>query len=99
MTHRFHPAARDEWHEAAAYYMDVRDGLGDEFVEAIRGAVQTILEHPERWPPYTEHTRAYRLRRFPYRLVYSIEPNDEILIASVMHTSRDAAYIERRLAE
>ena len=27
MTHRFHPEALNEWHEAAAYYMDVREDL------------------------------------------------------------------------
>jgi toxin ParE1/3/4 len=98
MNHRFHPEALNEWHEAAAYYMDIRNDLGDEFVNAIREAIGIILDSPQRWPPFTEHTRAYRLHRFPDRLVYSIEHPETVLIASVMHTSRDSGFIEQRLA-
>jgi mRNA-degrading endonuclease RelE of RelBE toxin-antitoxin system len=97
MNHRFHPEALNEWHEAAAYYMGMGEDLGDEFVDAIREAVGIILDSPHRWPPFTEHTQAYRLHRFPYRLVYSIERPETVFIASVMHTSRDSGFIEQRL--
>jgi mRNA-degrading endonuclease RelE of RelBE toxin-antitoxin system len=97
VRHRFHPEALDEWHEAAAHYFQAREDLADEFVEAVRSAITTVLESPSRWPAFTEHTRAYRLHKFPFRLVYTIEPDNLVFIASVMHTSRDATYVEQRL--
>ncbi len=98
MIHRFHPEALDEWHAAAAYYESQREGLGVEFIEAVRGGIESILEGPNTWPVFTQSSRAYRLTRFPYRLVYEInESVDEVLIASVMHTKRDKGYVEKRL--
>src|SRR4051812_41962186 len=100
MTHRFHAEALEEWHAAAAYYEGVREGLGIEFIQAVRGAIETILQSPGTWPPFTKNSKAYRLDRFPYRLVYAILPeSDEILIATVMHTSRDSGYVAKRLRE
>lgn len=99
MIHRFHPEALDEWHAAGARYEDERKNLGVEFAQAIRAAVAAIMAAPRRWPPFSKATRVYRLKRFPYRLVYAIlEDVDEVLILTVMHTSRDADYIDRRLS-
>jgi mRNA-degrading endonuclease RelE of RelBE toxin-antitoxin system len=100
VIHRFHPEAIDEWHAAAAYYEEQREGLGIEFVAAVRDAIRVIMESPATWPPFTRDSKAYRLERFPYRIVYAIlEETDEILIATVMHTSRDSEYVTRRLGE
>ena len=98
MIHRFHPEALDEWHAASLRYEVEQRGLGVEFVEAIRAAVGVVMAAPMRWPSFTRNTRAYRLDRFPYRLVYAVlEVSDEVLIVSIMHTSRDGGYVERRL--
>jgi plasmid stabilization system protein ParE len=100
VTHRFHAEALEEWHAAAAYYEDSREGLGVEFIQAVRTAIGIILQDPRMWPAFTEHAHAYRLDRFPYRLVYIIlTESDEILIATVMHTSRDAGYVSKRLED
>lgn len=98
MIHRFHPEALEEWHAAGARYEAERQNLGVEFAGAVRTAIVAIMAAPDRWPRYTAKTRAYRLDRFPYRLVYAIlDEADEGLILTVMHTSRHAGYIDRRL--
>jgi plasmid stabilization system protein ParE len=100
VTHRFHAEALEEWHAAAAYYEGLREGLGIEFIQAVRTAIEVIVQSPGTWPVFTKQSRAYRLRRFPYRLVYALLPEtDEILIATVMHTSRDSDYIADRLGD
>jgi mRNA-degrading endonuclease RelE of RelBE toxin-antitoxin system len=76
------------------------EGLGIEFIQAVRNAIEIILQSPRRWPVFSARSRAYRLNEFPYRLVYSIlTENEEVLIASVMHTSRDAAYLSKWLGD
>jgi mRNA-degrading endonuclease RelE of RelBE toxin-antitoxin system len=100
VTHRFHAEALEEWHAAAAYYEGLREGLGIEFIQAVRAAIEKVQQSPGAWPAFTTHSRAYRLDRFPYRLVYAILPEtDEILIATVMHTSRDSRYVASRLGD
>ena len=69
-------------------------------VSAVRTAIEVIVQSPGTWPVFTKRSRAYRLRRFPYRLVYALLPEtDEILIATVMHTSRDSDYVADRLGD
>ena len=98
MTHRFHPEALEEWHAAGLRYEDQRENLGVEFAEAIRAAVVAVMVAPLTWPAFTAKTRAYWLHQFPYPLVYAILTDaDEVLILTVMHTSRDAGYVDRRL--
>ncbi len=98
MTHRFHPEALEEWHQAAAYYEDQREGLGAEFARAVRDGAWEIVNSPTRWPAFAESgLRAYRLTRFPYRLVYAVfDDVQEVLIASVMHTKRESSYLAER---
>ena len=95
MIVRFEDEARQEWHEAVLVYEEARQGLGVEFVTAVRDAVQLISDSPSRWPAYTTNTHAYRLSRFPYRIVYTIE-RTEIVIVTVMHTKRDDQFWRRR---
>ena len=96
MIVRFDDPARDEWHDAVLAYEDQREGLGVEFVAAVREAARIIGDAPLRWPKYTRGTRAYRLDRFPYRIVYAVE-HDEIAVITVMHTKRsDDYWLKRR---
>lgn len=96
MIVRFRADARNDWHDAVLHYEEQREGLGVEFVRAVREAFREIAAAPHRWPTYTEHTRAYRLAHFPYRIVYSIEP-DGLVVYAVMHTKRDDGYWKNRL--
>jgi hypothetical protein len=38
----------------------------------FEGAVESILEAPERWPELPSGRRRYVMRRFPFILVYRI---------------------------
>ena len=95
MIARFEEEARDDWHQAVLYYEDQKEGLGVEFVEAVRQAVQVIAAAPLSWPTYVKGTRAYRLTGFPYRIIYIVE-NDEVAVLAVMHTKRSDKYWTQR---
>jgi hypothetical protein len=46
----FHPDAKREMREATDFYDLERSGLGTEFLDAIEGAMQRVIEHPESSP-------------------------------------------------
>ena len=96
MTRRFHREAQEELDAIAAQYEVLRERLGDEFLDELQHGLAAVLEAPGRWPPYRHGTRAYRLDRFPYRIVYQLRA-DEVFVVTIMHTSRDPSYFFGRL--
>jgi len=72
MIPRIHPAASDEWTDAALRYDRQQPGLGDEFTTAVLDAFDTIAEQPDRWPLVDngEGARRYVMQRFPFLIVY-----------------------------
>lgn len=88
MKFRILPPAAKEVREAARYYEQAVPGLGFEFVDEVRAAIRRILIHPEAWAPLDPVFRRCRTARFPFGVIYTIEP-DFILIVSVMHLHRE----------
>jgi hypothetical protein len=65
--------------------------LGDAFLIEILPAADRIVRFPEAWHPLGEGVRRYRLSRFPYRLIYTID-NGDILVRAVAHLHRRPDY-------
>ena len=91
----FVPAAGQEVREAAAYYERQAEGLGTDFLLEIDHAVTRIAGHPHAGQLVDPTTRRRLLRRFPYCLLYRIDP-EEIVIVAVMHLKRKPGYWRRR---
>ena len=84
----FHPEAQQELIDAAVWYDDRREGLGDEFIDAVSALVAEIRSMPERFPVVHDDVRQGILRRFPF-VVYFRLVGERILVVSVFHASRD----------
>ena len=98
MTLDFHPAAEEEFEEAALWYGDRGFTLGDRFVEAIHAATEEILSDPSRYQSLDRDIRVYRLKRFPYRIYYTYLPLLQLVrIYAVMHEKRRPDYWRKRL--
>jgi plasmid stabilization system protein ParE len=72
---RWHREARRDAEEAATFYEDRSEGLGDEFLDELDAGLSVILDAPERWPtwrgtPPELEVRKYRIKRFPYAIAY-----------------------------
>jgi len=93
--YRFHPAAEAELKESSDWYEDRRDGLGLDFLAAVRRKIFDILENPQRWRAFNG-TRRVLVGRFPYALVYREITPDEIEIVAVAHFKRRPKYWSRR---
>ena len=96
MTTRFLEAARADLREAIRYYEAQRQGLGAEFRDEVRSALERIERFPEAWHPLSQNTRRCRLHRFPYGIIYQVRP-EEILVVAVAHLHRRPGYWDDRI--
>ncbi|MDD2236517.1 MAG: type II toxin-antitoxin system RelE/ParE family toxin [Kiritimatiellae bacterium] len=96
MTFFFHPEAEEEFCEAVAHYEDCENSLGIDFFREVHATIQNVIDYPAMWPVIDGEIRRCLVHRFPYGVLYSIEP-DGILILSVMHLHRNPDYWKHRL--
>jgi plasmid stabilization system protein ParE len=95
MRYVFHPEALNEYAEAVEYYAGQRVEVAQAFVGAIEEAVYRIRSSPTRYAVIDDDVRRCMARRFPYGILYTIEP-DYVLILSIMHCSREPGYWKTR---
>ncbi len=88
---RFLRPAEIELLDAAQYYELQAQGLGGEFLEKVESALHDIRLCPERWSIIKHDIRRRLIHRFPYALLYRVDP-DEIIIQATMHLHRRADY-------
>ena len=95
MKYAFHPDALTEYAEAVQYYAEQRVEIAQAFIDAIEDAVYRLRESPTRYSMIDEDVRRCMTRKFPYGILYTVEP-DYILILAVMHCSREPGYWKNR---
>ena len=89
-------AADSEFHEAIAYYNETRTGLGFEFADEVKEAVERIKNYPEAWTPLSERVRRSQVHRFPYSIIYEAR-TDLLIIVAIQHHSRKPVSWRTRL--
>jgi len=98
MKSRFHDAADAELTEAVGYYDGKASGLGDRFLEDVKAATRLIERYPEIAPVVDLGVRARVLSKFPYSLIYVVEP-EALFILAVAHLSKRPGYWADRMPE
>ena len=84
----FRAAAAADIEDAFLWYEGRREGLGNEFLDALRGAMDLVLVHPEAFPVLHRGTRREPVqRRFPYGLYFRVD-GDIVLLVACMHVKR-----------
>ena len=91
----FHPNIEIEVKSSYEWYQNQADGLGDDFLDELETAYQTIFELPDTWPKFKQHYRRFLLRKFPFSVIYR-QNNNSIFIVAVMHNSRKPGYWKNR---
>lgn len=92
----FHPQAQAEFFAAQDYYEQCVGGLGLEFRNEVRSAVDTIQAAPDRWSPHRNETRFYLVHRFPFAVIYLDLPK-QIWVVAIAHLRRRPGYWVSRL--
>jgi hypothetical protein len=83
--------AEEEMFDAAAYYESRVPGLGAAFLDKVESAVADIAASPERWPIIQPNIRRRLVHRFPYGLLYRVDP-EEIVVLAFSHLHRRPNY-------
>ncbi len=93
----YHPEARAEADEAAAYYYGDDRRISSRFLDILQKVVLEIQLAPRRWP-FEHGTVAQRrqVKGFPYMIFY-LDELDKIIILAVAHTSRRPGYWKKRI--
>ena len=92
----FHPEAEEEFISAARFYEDQTAGLGLDFIRTIQGTYERLLASPRSGTPLGRRLRRVLVPKFPYGLLYRVEP-ERIYIVAVMHLRRRPVYWRHRL--
>ena len=94
----FLPEAAEEMIEAALYYQSQAFGLGMDYLSEVDHAVHSIETSPHTWPIIHGDLRRRLIRRFPYGVLYRIEP-EEILIVAIAHLRKKPGYWKKRIGK
>lgn len=95
--YRFLFEAEEEMSEAAMFYEAASIGLAKDFLDDVQHSITTLRAQPEIGAPVARDLRRMLLHRFPFSLIYSVEP-DAILIVSVAHHRQRPGYWKSRIA-
>lgn len=88
--------AEQEMLEAVFYYQSKASGLGVDYLSEIERAVEAISESPYTWPILEGELRRRLVRRFPFGVIYRIDP-DEIVVIAVAHLCKKPGYWKKRI--
>jgi plasmid stabilization system protein ParE len=92
----FHPDAQAEFISAAQFYERQAEGLGLEFIATAQNAYERLPEFPASGAPFGRRIRRLLVPKFPYGLLYRVEP-ERIYVVAVMHLHRRPGYWRSRL--
>lgn len=93
---RFLPGAEHEMLETARFYESKKPGLGRDFLDEVERTITSAEKRPYLGARHSDNIRRRILRRFPFGVLYAVEP-DRIIIVAVMHLHRYPGYWRDRL--
>ena len=76
-----------EFEEAIQYFNHQRTGLGFEFCNEVKQAIERIKNYPHAWTPLSNRTRRCLTHRFPYSIIYEAR-TEQIIIVAIQHLRR-----------
>lgn len=92
----FTELALTELSETCQFYELEFSGLGNRFKQEVKRAINRIIQFPLAWQKERGDIRKCLLHKFPYKILYSIEP-DHLLIIAIAHLHRKPDYWVARL--
>ncbi len=103
LSQREHPEAVTEFDTAVRWYEAQERGIGLALIDRAQQAREDVSDWPNAAPPFTTTDdgtviRSKAVRGYPYRIVYTVEP-DAILILAYAHERREPGYWFHRLSD
>ena len=96
MTVRWHPRAEDELNDVAAFYVE-RDlrAVAIAFIEEARRVVELARTKPSAGAPLRGGLRRWRLRTYPYSIIYRDKVDHIRILAVAGDRQRPFYWIDR----
>lgn len=91
MKSRFLLLAEIEMINAAKFYEEQAPHLGVDFLASVQSGVKDVESNPLRWPLLRPNIRRKFVKRFPYAVLYRVDPK-VIVIVAIMHLRRNPNY-------
>lgn len=83
---------RKEW----AYYANIRQELGDQFLTAVEQATWSIAERPLAMRVIEHHVRRWPVKGFPHGVLYRVDV-EQVYILAVFHPRQHPAAWQKRI--
>lgn len=91
----YHTLVQKDLDDAWRYYESASEGLGDQFFDEFLAVIASIQHNPNHWPPTDKGRRVALFSRFPYKLLYRVEP-ERVKVLVVRHQKHSPAYGDTR---
>jgi len=95
MKVRFLPAAELEFIKELAYYSKARPAAAAKLEASVEAATQMALRHPHGGAPSYKETRAFRVKGFPFSLVYRKSEHEVLVVAIAPHSKKPNYWASR----
>ena len=96
--HMLHEAAQEDYEQAIQWYMERSLQAAENFVDAVDVTLQMICDHPTRWRNEYKHYYELGVKKYPYTIIYAIEPSRQLVIVSaIYHHKRNPSKRYRKL--
>ena len=87
--------AQQEFNEAKDFYEIEQVGLDVRFEREIKKAILRIKQYPSAWPIEQGEVRHYLVYKFPYKILYSIQQDNIVILAFAHQHRRPDYWIDR----
>jgi plasmid stabilization system protein ParE len=91
----YHPEAIAELNDATDWYLARSPRSAARFVDNVDAALNKINADPLRFPVIESQFRACSVERFPYQIIYRVDP-DRLFIMAIAHAKRRPGYWRNR---
>jgi len=85
-----HEYAQEDYEASLKWYEERSEQATDNFIMAINEALQLICENPTRWNNKYKDCYEFRLKKYPFTIVYIIEDaSQKIVVSAIYHNKRN----------
>lgn len=95
MKARFLPAAEIEFIKELACYAKARPGSAAKFEASVEAGTRMAVRHPLGGAPSYTGTRTFRVKGFPFSLVYRASETEVLVVAVAPHSKKPGYWISR----
>ncbi len=82
---------------AVSWYEKQLFGLGKRFLVEIDSCIEKLKQQPNNYLIIEPPVRRILLKSFPYKLLYFIKDEDEVIIIALIHAKRSKSFIKTRV--